>query len=152
MAHLTAQEFTRAVTILADEMGLQRLRDKLARLNGLVTRRKIPSAQALADQLYLLTAGMRRQVPALYAFTAIWTERIQTKLGEDGEKKLEALAETINACLDEREGIRADKHEDLDKALAEYQQALAQATDADTARLDMLLKAVPAVATKLRAA
>ena len=150
MAELTSAEFSRAITILADEMGLQRLRDKLVRLNALVTRRKIPSPAALADQLYMLTAGLRRQVPATYAFHALWTERINTKLGEDGEKEIEKLAEDVNACLDEKDQIIADKTSDLQTALATYRQALAAAVGEETARLDMILKAVPAVAKQLR--
>ena len=150
MAVLTQKEFQRAIALLADEMGLQRLRDKLIRLNALVTRRKIPSPAALADQLYMLTAGLRRQVPATYAFHALWTERINTKLGEDGEKEIEKLAEGINACLDGKDQIITDRTTDLQTALATYRQALATAVGEETARLDMILKAVPAVAKQLR--
>jgi hypothetical protein len=151
MATLTATEFTRAVTLLADQLGLQRLRDRLVRLNGLVTRRGVASAAALADQLYMLTGGLRRQVAATYAFQAIWSETLNPKLGEDGDKKFEQMAEAINACLDEREEIIPEKAADLDAALTAYEQTLAAAVGAEAARLDMLLKAVPAVATKLRA-
>jgi hypothetical protein len=150
MANLTSAEFTRAVTILADEMGLQRLRDRLVRLNGLVTRRKIPSPAALAEQLFMLSSGLRREVPATYAFHAIWSEALNEKLGEDGQKKLEELADAINACLDEKNQIRPEKAEELDPALAAYEEALAAVVDRETARLEMLLKAVPAVAAKLR--
>jgi hypothetical protein len=150
MAALTASEFTKAITVLSDDMGLQRLRDKFLRLNGLVTRIKVASATMLADQIYMLTAGLRRQAPATYAFHAIWTETLNKKLGEEGEKNLEQLAEAINACLDEHDGIMPDKSADLDSALAAYQQALAAALGSEMARLDMLLKAVPAIAAKLR--
>ncbi len=150
MAELTSAEFSRAITVLADEMGLQRLRDRLVRLNALVTRRKIASPAVLADQLYMLTAGLRRQVPATFAFHSLWTERINGKLGEEGEKEIEKLAEPINACLDDKDQIIADKAAELDAALATYRQALAAAVDEETARLDMILKAVPAVAKKLR--
>src|SRR5512139_3859676 len=88
MAQLTQAEFQQAITLLADEMGLQRLRDRLVRLNAFVTRRKVASPQALADQLYLLSAGLRRQVPATYAFHAIWGEQINSRLGEEGEKNI----------------------------------------------------------------
>jgi len=150
MATLTAAEFSRAVTLLSEQLGLQRLRDRLVRLNGLVTRRGVPSAAALADQLYTLTGGLRRQVPATFALQAIWGETLNPKLGEDGEKKFEQLAEAINACLDDREQIISEKASDLDTALAAYEQALAEVVGAEAARLDMLLKAVPAVASKLR--
>ncbi|HUI28456.1 MAG TPA: hypothetical protein VL403_20430 [Candidatus Kryptonia bacterium] len=152
MATLTAAEFTRAVTLLADQLGLQRLRDRLVRLNGLITRRNVPSAAVLADQLYMLTGGLRRQVPATYAFQAIWSETLNPKLGEDGEKKFEQLAEAINTCLDDHEHIIAEKAGDLDAALTAYESALADAVGVEAARLDMLLKAVPAIASKLRGA
>ncbi len=151
MAQLTQVEFQQAVTLLANEMGLQRLRDRLVRLNAFVTRRKVASAQALADQLYLLSAGLRRQVPATYAFHALWGESLKTKLGDEGEKGLEKLAESVNACLSPEDEILPDKATELDAALAEYERALSNAVGHEMARMDMLLKAVPAVAAKLRA-
>lgn len=151
MAHLTQKEFERAITLLADEMGLQRLRDRFVRLNALVTRRRVASAQLLADQLYLLSAGLRRQVPATLAFFEVWNRSLNDKLGEEGEKNLEKLAEAINACLGERDTIIAEKAAELDTALTEYEGALSAAVGPEAARLDMLLKAVPAVAEKLRA-
>ncbi len=151
MANLTQQEFAQAIAFLAEDLGLQRLRDRLVRLNALVTRRGAASPQQLADQLYLLTAGLRRQVPATVAFQSIWTERINERLGEEGEKAIEALAEKINACLGERDRIIPEKEAELDQALAEYAHRLSDAIGRERARLDMLLKAVPAVAAKLRA-
>src|SRR5512136_1556580 len=152
MAALTQKEFQRAVTMLADEMGLQRLRDRFVRLNALVTRRKVASPESLADQLYMLSAGLRRQVAATYAFHAVWGESVNAKLGEDGEKSLEKLAEAVNACLGEKDEIAPDKVTELDAALAEYERALSAVIGAEKARMDMLLKAVPAIAEKLRTA
>jgi hypothetical protein len=152
MAVLTQKEFQRAVTLLAEEMGLQRLRDRFVRLNALVTRRKVASPESLADQLYLLSAGLRRQVPATYAFHAVWGESINAKLGEDGEKNLEKMAEAVNACLGQKDEILAEKAAELDAALAEYERALSAVVGTEKARMDMLLKAVPAIADKLRAA
>lgn len=151
MAHLTQAEFHQAIELLAQEAGLQRLRDKFVRLNALVTRRKVASADALADQLYMLTGNLRRQVPATFAFHHLWGESLQAKLGEDGEKNLEKLAEPINACLDEHDEIVPEKLADLDAALAVYEQALTAAVGPQVARLDMILKAVQAIADKLRA-
>jgi hypothetical protein len=151
MAHLTQQEFSQAVTLLAEELGLQRLRDRLVRMNALVTRRRVPSAQHLADQLYLLTGGLRRAVPATMAVQGIWTQHINEKLGEEREKSLEAVADRINNCLDEHEHIRSEQEGELDAALADYWRQLAGVIGAERARLDMLLKAVPAVSTKVRA-
>jgi hypothetical protein len=150
MAQLTQAEFQHAITLLANDMGLQCLRDRFVRLNALVTRRKVASPQALADQLYLLSAGLRRQVPATYAFHAIWGEQLNGKLGEEGEKNIEKIAETVNACLGEDEAILPEKAADLDAALAEYARTLSAAVGDEMARMDMLLKSVPAIAAKLR--
>lgn len=152
MAFLTQKEFQHAIALLADEMGLQRLRDRFVQLNALVTRRKVASPESLADQLYMLSAGLRRQVPATYAFHHVWTESLNAKLGEDGEKNLEKLAEAVNACLGEDDALLPDKGAELDAALAEYERALTAAAGSDMARMDMLMKAVPAIAEKLRAA
>ncbi len=152
MAQLTQAEFQQAIALLANDMGLQRLRDRFVRLNALVTRRKVASPQALADQLYLLSAGLRRQVPATYAFHAIWGEQISGKLGEDGEKNIEKIAETVNTCLRDDESILPEKAAELDSALAEYARAMSAAVGEEMARMDMLLKSVPAIAAKLRAA
>jgi hypothetical protein len=151
MAHLTQEEFTRAVSLLADDLGLQRLRDRFVRFNALVTRRRAVSAQHLADQLYLLTGGLRRQVPATVAFHTIWTQHVNEKLGEEGEKELETIAEKVNGCLGEHDKIVEEKEAELDAALSEYMQRLATVIGNERARIDMLLKAVPAVGTKLRA-
>jgi hypothetical protein len=86
------------------------------------------------------------------AFHSIWGETLQAKVGEDREKELETLADGVNKCLGEREEILADKESDLDAAVAAYEKALCAAVGNDMARLDMLLKAVPAVAERLRAA
>lgn len=152
MAHLTQNEFQRAIQILADEMGLQRLRDKFFRMNGLVTRRKVASAESLAAQLYQLSSGLRRQVPAALAFQAIWAESIHDKVGEEGEENLEKLGDKVNECLGDDDTIKADKDEDLGGALQEYESTLAGVVGAEKARLDMLMKAVPAVAERLRGA
>ena len=151
MAHISQTEFQHAIGLLAKEMGLQRLRDRFVHLNALVTRRKIASAESLADQLYMLSAGLRRQVPATYAFHHLWTECLNAKIGEDGEKTLEKLAEAVNACLGEKDTVIPEKAAELDAALAEYERTLSAATGPDMARMDMLMKAVPAVAEKLRA-
>lgn len=152
MAQLTQKEFAQAITLLADEIGLQRLRDRFVQLNALVTRRKVTSAQHLADQLYMLSAGLRRQVPATYAFHHIWTESLNAKLGDEGEKNLEKLAEAVNVCLGDKDEILPNKAEELDGALTEYERALSTAVGAAKARMDMIMKAVPAIAERLRAA
>lgn len=150
MANLTQQEFAQAVQLMADELGLQRLRDRFVRLNALVTRRRVASSQALSDQLYMLTGGLRRQVPATLAFHSLWSEGVNEKIGEEGEKELEKIAEKINACLGDRDEIVAEKGGELADALCEYEGRLVGKVGPERARLDMLLKTVPAVASKLR--
>ena len=151
MANLTPDEFSQAIGFLAEDIGLQRLRDRFVRLNALVTRRRASSAEALANQLYMLTGALRRQVPATVAFHSIWAEQVNEKLGEEGEKELEQLAEKVNGCLGERDKLAEGKEAELETALLEYEQRLAGTIGAGRARLDMLLKAVPDVAAKLRA-
>jgi hypothetical protein len=150
MAQLTAGEFTQAIAALAEHHGVERLRDKLARMNAFTSRRGLNSAAAIAERLHMLSGGLRRQVPATYAFSSLWSEMVSTRLGEDGEKQLETLAEAVNACLGEDDAVVPGKERELDAALAAYRTALAGATGADVARLDMLLKAVPAVAERVR--
>ena len=150
MAQLTAAEFTAAVTALAEHHGVERLRERLARMNAFTSRRGLNTATAIADRLNLLTGNLRRQVPATYAFSALWNEMVEGKVGEEGAKALEKLADEVNACLDEREGVVAGKEDALDAALAAYRSALAETVGEHVARLDMLLKAVPAVAERLR--
>lgn len=151
MAILTQAEFGDLVRCLADELGVQRLRDKLVAMRGLVTRRGAANAEALAAQLWQLTGGLRRQVPASLALQGLWAEQVGGKLGEDGEKALEGIAEQINACLGERDTIVEGREGELDALLAQYQAKLAEVVGAERARIDMLLKAVPAVADRLRA-
>jgi len=150
MAQLTPAEFTDAVASLVEHHGVERLREKLARLGAFTSRRGLNSAAAIAERLHQLTGGLRRQVPATYAFSHVWTEMVSQRLGEEGDKKLEALADQVNACLDPHEHVVEGKEEDLDRALAAYRVALADVTGARVAELDMLLKAVPAVAERLR--
>jgi len=150
MAHLTATEFTEAVSALAAHHGVERLRERLARMNAFTSRRGLNSAAAIADRLHLLTGGLRRQVVATYAFTTLWNEMVGTGIGEEGEKRLEGLIEQVNVCLTRQEAIVPGKEDALDQALVAYRDALAATTGPDVARLDMLLKAVPAVAERLR--
>jgi hypothetical protein len=152
MALLSQAEFTEAVTLLADHVGVERLRERLARMNAFTSRRGLGSAAAIAERLHVLTGGLRRTVPATYAFSMLWNQMVQERLGTDGEKELEALADRVNACLDEQERLVPGKEDELDQALASYRERLAAATGPRVALVDMLLKAVPDVAERLRRA
>lgn len=151
MAQLTRIEFTEAVDVLAEHYGVARMRDKLATLGAFNSRRGLNTAADLAERLYKLSGGLRLQVGATYGFSVLWGELLQTKLGEDGEKELEALADKVNACLDGDEKLASGKESELDAALGEYHRALAAKTGERTALIDMVLKAVPDVAERVRA-
>lgn len=150
MANLTPPEFAEAVSLLAGHFGLERLRDRMAAMKAFTTRRGLNTPQALADRVYRLSGGLRLQSTPTFAFTALWGEMLTAKLGEEGEKKLEELADKVNACLTEEETLVPGKEAEVDAALDAYREALAAGTGPDVARLDMLLKAVPDVAQRLR--
>jgi hypothetical protein len=152
MAVLTPPEFAAAVTVLAEQLGVPRLRDRLAAVGAFTSRRGLNTPDAIAERLYRLSGGLRLQVVATYAFTSLWSEVITGGMGEEREKELEALAEKVNACLGDGDRIVAGREADLDQALAAYRDTLSAAIGAPRARLDMLLKAVPAVAERLRSA
>jgi len=150
MAHLTAPEMTAAVDVMSAHYGLERLRDKLGSLGAFSSRKGLTTPAALADRLYRLSGGLRLQVVATYAFSSMWSQMLSDKIGEDGEKELETLADGVNACLTSKETIEPGKEDQLDRALGAYRDALSGAVGAEAARLDMLLKAVPEVADRLR--
>ena len=150
MAQLTQTEFNQAVAALAEHHGVERLRDHLARMNAFTSRRGLNSASAIAERLHLLTGGLRRQVPGTYAFSSLWGEMIAKRVGEEGEKRLESLADEVNACLAPDDSIVAGKEDALDQALARYRAVLEELAGVQVARVDMLLKAVPAVAERVR--
>lgn len=141
-----------AVTLVAERMGYGKLYDRLVHLNAFVSRRRPPTPEILADRLYNLSGGLRRQVPATIAFHTVWAESIGRSIGEEHDKTLEAIAERINATLTSDEhGIQPDKTSELATALDEYEQVLVGVIGPHAARLDMVMKAVPVVADVLRA-
>lgn len=150
MANLTAPEFTGAIDVLCAHFGLERLRDRFAQMGAFTTRRGLNSAAALAERVHRLSGGLRLRVASTYAFSQLWGEMLNARMGEDGEKALEELADRVNACLTPTEGIVEGKEAELDEALAAYRARLEELAGADVARWDMLLKAVPAVADRLR--
>ncbi len=152
MAHPTGQELREAMTVVADRMGFGKLYERLLRLNAFVSRRRPASADVLADRLYNLTGGLRRQVPATIAFHTVWAECIGQAIGEENEKALEAIADRINATLTaDEQAIQPDKKAELDAALGDYEQILTGAIGPRAARLDMVMKAVEPVAEAVRA-
>ena len=152
MANPTGQELREAVTVVAERMGYGKLYDRLVHLNAFVSRRRPPTPAILADRLYNLSGGLRRQVPATIAFHTVWAECIGRSIGEEHDKTLESIADRINATLTaDEQGILPDKTTELEAALGEYEQVLVPVIGPQAARLDMVLKAVNPVADTLRA-
>jgi hypothetical protein len=140
-----------AVTIVAERMGYGKLYDRLVQLNAFVSRRRPPSPEILADRLYNLSGGLRRQVPATIAFHTVWAECVGQRIGEEQEKTLEGIADRINATLTaDEQAIQPGKTAELASALDEYEQVLVGVVGPRAARIDMIIKAVPAVAETLR--
>ena len=151
MANLTEAEFNQAVQAMVEHYGLERLRDRFATMGAFTNRRGLNTPAALADRLYRLSGGLRRPAVPSFAFSSLWGEMLQAKLGDDGEKRLEELAGKVNECLTEDERVVEGKEDDLERALVDYRETLSSAAGVEVAQADMLLKAVPAVAERLRA-
>jgi hypothetical protein len=152
MATPTGQEMREAVTVVAERMGYGKLYERLVHLNALVSRKRPATPAILADRLYNLSGGLRRQVPATIAFHTVWAETIGRAIGEEHDKALEGIADRINATLTpDEQAIQPDKTAELDAALGEYEQVLVGQVGPAAARLDMIMKAVPAVADVVRA-
>src|SRR3989442_15310933 len=96
MAFLTAEEFGAAIGVLAEHYGVERRRERLARMNAFTSRRGLNSAQAIAERLHLLTGGLRRQVPATYAFSSVWNEMVGAPLSQEGENRLAGAPDQVN--------------------------------------------------------
>jgi hypothetical protein len=151
MANLTLDEFERCLTVLADGGTPERLRDRLARLNAFHSRRGLNSLRAISERVYMLSSGLRRDVPANRAFQALWAEHVGTKLSRRVGEKLDELADKVNEHLHDDGSVKEGEEEKLAKAVDEYEDVLARKAGGETARLDTLQKAVPAVAALLRA-
>jgi hypothetical protein len=150
MAQLTQKEFDDLVARLVDHLSLARLHERLLKANALVSRKRPANAQALAAQLYQLSAGLRRDHPSRYAVEVLWQDMLANRVTEEHGKTLETLAERVNTCLTERLEVIPDKSADLLTALGAYHQAVASLTDEEVAYLEMLLRATASVAQFLR--
>src|SRR5262245_39266233 len=102
MAQLTAKEFEDLITVLANHLRFESLHERLLRANALPPRKRPPTTQALAHQLFQLRAGLRRNHAARYAVELLWQELLSEKINEEHRKTLETLADRVNACLTER--------------------------------------------------
>ena len=150
MAQLTAQEFTDLISTLVEHMGMAQFHTKLLRANALVSRKRPASVEALAHQLYQLSAGLRRDHAARYVVEVLWQEMVAGQIEEEPGKTVETLAEQVNACLGERLEVVPEKEPQLLSALGAYYQAIAGLTTRETAHLEMLMRATTSVSAFLR--
>jgi len=140
-----------AVAVVAERMGYGKLYERLVQLNAFVSRRRPQTPEILADRLYNLSGGLRRQVAATIAFHTVWAECIGERIDEEHEKTLEGVADRINATLTpDEQAVQPDKTAELAAALDEYERVLVEVVGPRAARIDMIIKAVPPVADMLR--
>ena len=131
MAQLTAKEFDDLIATLVDHLGFNRFHERLLKANAVVSRKRPPSVQALAGQLYQLSAGLRREHPARYAVEVLWQDMLSKSINEDQSKTIENMIEQVNACLSERFEVIPEKSTELLAALGAYHHALAVFTTKD---------------------
>ena len=151
MANLSLDEFESCLGLLAEGGTTEKLRDRLARLNAFHSRRGMNSLRAVAERLFALSSGLRRDVPAARAFHALWAEHVGTKLSRKAGEKLDELADKVNENLHEDGTVKDGCADSLKTCVDEYEELLARKVGGATARFDTLQKAVPAVAEMLRA-
>ena len=150
MAHVTSPEFDTIIRLLTEQYSLNVLHERLLKANALVSHKRPPRWQPLANQLYQLSAGLRRDHPARYAIELLWQEMISSTTAEDQQDAFDALAERINECLTEKFAVIPDRQTDLIAALGAYHHALASVSGADVAYIEILLRASKDVAQFLR--
>ena len=150
MVGLSPAEFERSIQLLSSKIGFERLKDRFVRNGAFTSKRGLGAVKALADRLYMLSGGLRRDVPASYAFQSLWNETFTSLIRDENERTLTETADRINACLTSGNAIDPEKATALDEALRAYHCTAASVLGDETARLDMLLKAVPAVAERIR--
>ena len=151
MAHITSTEFDTIIRLLSHHYGLPVLHQRLLKANALVSRKRPPRWQPLANQLYQLSAGLRREHPARYAVEVLWQELVSETVGDDRQETLNRLAEGINACLTETLDVVPEKYTNLVAALGAYHRALAEAANAEVAYTEIILRGSTGVAEFLRA-
>jgi hypothetical protein len=150
MVGLSPAEFERSIHLLSHEVGFERLKDRFVRAGAFTSKRGLGSVKALADRLYMLSGGLRRDVPASYAFQSLWNDTFTSRIRDENEATLTEMAERINGCLIGGKEIDPEKSVTLDEALGAYYRTAASVLGDEAARLDMLLKAVPSVAERIR--
>lgn len=150
MVGLSPVEFERAISLMSTQLGFEQLKDRLAKAGAFTSRRGLGSVKAVADRMYTLSGGLRRQVQASYAFQALWNEIFTSRIPDQNQQTLSDTADRVNSCLIGGKDIDPEKAPALDEALAMYHRTAASVLGDEAAHIDMLLKAVPAVAERLR--
>ena len=150
MAQLTVKEFDDLVGNLVTHLGLNQFYEKLLRANAVVSRKRPASVQALATQLYQLSAGLRREHPSRYALEVLWQDMLSKSVSEEQNKTIEGLIEKVNTCLTDRLEIIPEKTADLVTALGDYHRGLANLTNDEVAYIELLLRATGDIARFLR--
>ena len=150
MAHVTSREFDTIIRLLTEQYGLSALHARLLKANALVSHKRPARWQPLANQLYQLSAGLRRDHPARYAIELLWQELVSGTTEGVEQETFDALAERINACLTEKFEVIPDRQTDLIAALGAYHHTLASVSSADVAHIEILLRASKEVAQFLR--
>lgn len=152
MARLSEVEFHQLVQKIAEGQGLPALLNRLQRTNALVSKRVLKTPEGVARHLHLSTAGLARDCIATQVLLALWEDKIGSKLDRGDAEELENTAAAINECLGTDLEPFGDCSEELLERLVRYHSILARKIGADSARLTMLIRAVPAVASLLRRA
>lgn len=147
---LTSDEFERAIGLLSNSIGFERLKDRFVHSSAFTSKRGLGSPKALADRLHMLSGGLRREARATYAFHAAWNETFASRIREEDEQALGDAADRVNASLRDGKVIDPEKEAALDAALCDYHGIATRSLGGDAAYIDMLLKAVPAVAERIR--
>ena len=150
MAHVTSHEFDTIIRLLTEQYSLNVFHARLLKANALVSHKRPARWQPLANQLYQLSAGLRRDHPARYAIELLWQELVSGTTEGVEQETFDALAERINACLTEKFEVIPDRQTDLIAALGAYHHTLAGVASADVAYIEILLRASNDVAQFLR--
>jgi hypothetical protein len=150
VAQLTPDEFRELTAELVTRHGLRAVQERLAKTNVVVSRRGISSEAAIARTLYGLTAGLAREGVATHVVVSLWEEGLGAALDEQGGRALEDLASQINACLTPKFEEDPERAPELEAAIESYRGKLAERVGDGAARLTMLMRAVPAVARRVR--
>ena len=150
MARLTADEFETLIELLSGRLGLGKLHSRLLRAGALVSRKQPVSVSALARRLYQLTSGLGRDHPARVGLELLWREDMAERMDDDGNRQIEAIGGRINACIEGDRHVVPGKRDDLLAALEDYYRVQRAAAGDEAAYLEMVMRAVPAVAEIVR--